>query len=307
MRMMDLDDLHIFRCVVREGGVTRAANRLHRVPSNVTTRIKQLEERLGVTLFRRQGREPGPHRRGADPAGTCRAAAADGGHGRAGDAQRRRAGRAAAGFPGKRGGRKAAADPVGLSRPASGRSIELQTGTTRALLRLLERFEIEAAFVSEPFERRSLSSVPAFDEELVLITAEGRSGAPPGRPIWAGGRSWRSRMAARTAAADRVAGRRRRLARADPGPGLVSRHRRLRGRRHRRGDRSGGGARPCRSGTAVDRHPLPARFRVNRTHLVWSGEASAPLQALMALLPRPDVRSHTRAGNRTARQLPPRQ
>ena len=56
MRTMDLDDLHIFRCVVREGGVTRAANRLHRVPSNVTTRIKQFEERLGVSLFRRQGR-----------------------------------------------------------------------------------------------------------------------------------------------------------------------------------------------------------------------------------------------------------
>src|SRR3954449_175191 len=56
MRTMDLDDLHIFRSVVREGGVTRAANLLHRVPSNVTTRIKQLEERLGVALFRRQGR-----------------------------------------------------------------------------------------------------------------------------------------------------------------------------------------------------------------------------------------------------------
>src|SRR5215210_4965221 len=56
MRIMDLDDLHIFRCVVREGGVTRAASHLHRVPSNVTTRIKQFEERLGVALFRRQGR-----------------------------------------------------------------------------------------------------------------------------------------------------------------------------------------------------------------------------------------------------------
>ena len=52
---MDLDDLDIFRCVVREGGITRAATRLHRVPSNVTTRIKQFEERLGVPLFRRQG------------------------------------------------------------------------------------------------------------------------------------------------------------------------------------------------------------------------------------------------------------
>src|ERR1700760_996088 len=56
MRTMDLDDLQIFRAVVREGGVTRAAGQLHRVPSNVTTRIKQLEERLGNALSRRQGR-----------------------------------------------------------------------------------------------------------------------------------------------------------------------------------------------------------------------------------------------------------
>ena len=56
MRSIDLDSLEIFRCVAREGGVTRAAARLNRVQSNVTTRIKQLEERLGVALFRRQGR-----------------------------------------------------------------------------------------------------------------------------------------------------------------------------------------------------------------------------------------------------------
>src|SRR4030095_3417275 len=44
----------------------RAAARLHRVPSSVTTRVKQLEERLGVSLFRRQGRGlalPAPGRR----------------------------------------------------------------------------------------------------------------------------------------------------------------------------------------------------------------------------------------------------
>src|SRR5690606_32028736 len=34
----------------------RAAAALHRVPSNITTRVKQLEEKLGAKLFHRQGR-----------------------------------------------------------------------------------------------------------------------------------------------------------------------------------------------------------------------------------------------------------
>ncbi len=53
---MDLADLRIFSAVVREGGVTRAAERLHRVQSNVTTRIRQLEEDLSVALFVREGK-----------------------------------------------------------------------------------------------------------------------------------------------------------------------------------------------------------------------------------------------------------
>lgn len=53
---MDLDDLRIFRSVVQEGGITRAAERLNRVQSNVTTRVRQLEEDLGVDLFIREGK-----------------------------------------------------------------------------------------------------------------------------------------------------------------------------------------------------------------------------------------------------------
>ena len=53
---MNLQDLEIFRAVVEAGGVTRAAERLHRVQSNVTTRIHQLEEKLGVALFIRDGK-----------------------------------------------------------------------------------------------------------------------------------------------------------------------------------------------------------------------------------------------------------
>ena len=56
MRTMDLADLQIFRTVVNEGGITRAAERLHRVQSNITTRVRQLEEDLGVALFIREGK-----------------------------------------------------------------------------------------------------------------------------------------------------------------------------------------------------------------------------------------------------------
>ena len=48
---MELGDLHLFRTVAEEGGIVRAARRLHRVPSNVTTRVKQLEAAVGAELF----------------------------------------------------------------------------------------------------------------------------------------------------------------------------------------------------------------------------------------------------------------
>src|SRR5919205_970705 len=54
---MDLIALHIFKTVAEEGGITRAAPKLHRVQSNVTTRVKQLEARLGTRLFLRQNRK----------------------------------------------------------------------------------------------------------------------------------------------------------------------------------------------------------------------------------------------------------
>jgi DNA-binding transcriptional LysR family regulator len=53
---MDLTALEIFRAVAQEGSVTRAAERLGRVQSNVTTRVQQLEEQLSAPLFLREGK-----------------------------------------------------------------------------------------------------------------------------------------------------------------------------------------------------------------------------------------------------------
>ena len=48
---MELSDLEVFRAVAQEGGISRAATKLHRVPSNVTARIQKLETELGTSLF----------------------------------------------------------------------------------------------------------------------------------------------------------------------------------------------------------------------------------------------------------------
>lgn len=48
--------------------------------------------------------------------------------------------------------------------------VELLTGTTAALVNRVMSFEIEAAFVSEPFPSTELETLPIFNEELVLVT-----------------------------------------------------------------------------------------------------------------------------------------
>jgi DNA-binding transcriptional LysR family regulator len=289
---MDLDDLHIFRCVVREGGVTRAASRLHRVPSNVTTRVKQFEERLGVSLFQRQGRglvltEAGRILLGhaerllqmADQAEQELRSGVVRGVLRLGSLE------SAAG---------ARLPPVLSAFHARypGVSIELQTGTTGVLLRQLERFEVEAAFVSEPFEKKGLSSVAAFDEELVLISALGapaiRHAADLGsRTLLAfpHGCSYRQRLIEWLAAGNTSPGRILELGSYHAIVACVA---------------AGTGVAIVPAevldravlGVSVLRHSLPARLRMNRTHLVWSGEPSAPLRALIDLLPTPPARGH---------------
>ena len=56
-REMDLSSLEIFCAVATQRSVTRAAQHLARVQSNVTTRVKLLEEELKVQLFSRDGRK----------------------------------------------------------------------------------------------------------------------------------------------------------------------------------------------------------------------------------------------------------
>ena len=53
---MELSDLLTFSTVARLGGVTRAADELNTVQSNITQRIKSLEAEIGTPLFERHSR-----------------------------------------------------------------------------------------------------------------------------------------------------------------------------------------------------------------------------------------------------------
>jgi DNA-binding transcriptional LysR family regulator len=53
---MELIALRTFQAVVEEGGILAASRKLNTVQSNVTSRIRRLEEELGAELFFRKGR-----------------------------------------------------------------------------------------------------------------------------------------------------------------------------------------------------------------------------------------------------------
>lgn len=171
MRRFDLEDLAIVRAVVTHGGVTRAAKALHRVPSNVTTRIKQVEARLDVSLFARRGRNLVPTEEGrlltsyADRllrlAHEAESALAEG----------RLLGTLRLGSLESTAGTRLPHLLTRYNQENPAVRIELVTGTTGALIGRLTRHDVEAAFVSEPFHAPGLLSQAIFEEELVLITA----------------------------------------------------------------------------------------------------------------------------------------
>jgi DNA-binding transcriptional LysR family regulator len=177
---MDLVELKIFKTVAELGGITKAAAALHRVQSNVTTRVKQLEDRLGAKLFHRQGRKLV-----LSSEGKVLLAYADRLLRLSSEAQAAIKGHAPHGLF-KLGALESTAAtrlPPVLARyhrdyPAV--RLELVTGTSGALVDKVLREEAEAAFVAEPFTARNLEMQHAFSEELVLISPRShpRIGSP---------------------------------------------------------------------------------------------------------------------------------
>lgn len=166
---MDLSDLRIFSTVVREGSVTRAAEQLHRVQSNVTTRVRQLEEDLSVTLFIREGK-----RLHLAPAGQVLLtyadrllALADEARGAVQDSKPRGTFRL---------GAMESTAAVRLPRLLSeyhrrhpGVVLELRTGNPQVLAGAVLAGDLDAALVAEPIADAPFEKMFAFDEELVIV------------------------------------------------------------------------------------------------------------------------------------------
>ncbi|MDB5953754.1 LysR family transcriptional regulator [Ramlibacter sp.] len=284
MRSIDLESLEIFRAVVQEGGVIRAASKLNRVQSNVTTRIKQLEQRLGRALFRRQGRGLV-----LSPEGELLLSYAQRLFRLADEAESElKSGRAMGVFRigslESTAGSRLAPILSRFHRQHPGVVVELVTGTTGALVQRVGNFEIEAAFVSEPFTPGALASRKVFEEELVLITGEDvrpvrRASDLAGMTLiaFANGCSYRKRveewlgasalMPARTL---EFASYQAMIACVAAGTGYAIVPRSLLATVH--------------SAKDVRQHELPARVRRNRTHLVWQGTPSTSLVRLQELL-----------------------
>lgn len=183
---MDLDDMKIFRAVVREGGVTRAADKLNRVQSGVTTRVRQLEEELGVPLFVREGKKMLLSSAGSvlldyadrllDLADEARTAVTEGApHGRLRLGSMEST--AAARLPGPLARFHAQYPEVQL---------ELRTAGTGRLLAELADGHLDCALVSGPVQDARLSALPMFEEELVIV-------APSDHPPISSPRQVRSR------------------------------------------------------------------------------------------------------------------
>lgn len=168
---MNSADLRVFEAVARSGGMNRAAAELNTVQSNVTARIKHLEEKVGTPLFHRRGRGvelTAAGRRLLPYASRVAGLIAD-------------AGRAV-----RDDGDPSGALVIGslettaalrlspvlgvyvASHPAV--DLVLRTGTTCELVEDVLEHRLEGAFVCGPVDHPELEEEAVFREELALLT-----------------------------------------------------------------------------------------------------------------------------------------
>ncbi len=169
---MDASDLRFFEAVARLGGMNRAAGELNTVQSNVTTRIRLLEEELGMPLFHRHSRGvaltaagrrllPYAIRAGHLLADARRAVEDDG----------RPKGPLAIGSLETTAALRLPPILTAYAEAYPEVDLVLSTGTTGELVEQVLGHRLEGAFVCGPIAHPELAEEPVFREELVIATA----------------------------------------------------------------------------------------------------------------------------------------
>ncbi|AMJ61197.1 LysR family transcriptional regulator [Bosea sp. PAMC 26642] len=168
---MDVTELTTFMAVARSGGITAAAREIHTVQSNVTMRIRTLEDEIGLPLFERHSRgmsmtEAGERllpyaERVLSLLAEAKVAARDDLGARGTLHLGAMETTAAVRLPPLLAEYHKAYPEVKLS---------LRTGPTADLLQAVAKREIDGAFVSGPIDHADIVATPAFEERLGLVT-----------------------------------------------------------------------------------------------------------------------------------------
>jgi LysR family transcriptional regulator, cell division regulator len=202
---VELTDLVTFSAVARTGGITRAADELNTVQSNVTQRIKALEAEIGTALFERHSRGmtlTGAGRRLLPYAERMAAlsreavlAARDNGVPK---------GPLAIGSMETTAAVRLPSLLAEFHKRFAAVRLSLRTAPTADLVAAVLDGSLDGAFVAGPIDHAELTSVIAFREELVLVTARRwsslaalRAGTPQSGPtalVFRTGCTYRQRL-----------------------------------------------------------------------------------------------------------------
>jgi len=169
---VNINELRVFEAVSRLGSMSRAATELHTVQSNVTARMRLLEEELGVALLRRHARGVALTPAGerflpyagrmlrliADASVAARDEGTPSGNLAVGGLETTTAIRLS---------------PVltEYARTWPAVRLTLTSGTTAGLVDDVLEGRLDAAFVAGPLDHQELTTHTVFVEEMVLVTS----------------------------------------------------------------------------------------------------------------------------------------
>jgi DNA-binding transcriptional LysR family regulator len=169
---MEISDLVTFSTVARLGGITRAADELNTVQSNITQRVKALEAEIGTPLFERHSRGmtlTGAGRRLLPYAARMAALSREAVLAARDDGEPR--GPLSIGSLETTAAVRLPSLLAEFHRRFPAVQLSLRTATTAELVAAVLEGALDGAFVAGPIDHADLNATIAFKEELVLVTA----------------------------------------------------------------------------------------------------------------------------------------